>query len=157
MLDESLHQAIADHGVIDAHHHLVTHAQRRERDVGLWSWLRSSYLAQLAAPSGLSLALFDEQDESALAKLMERTRATTAYQIARRGLLAVHGCDLNDRNWGELDERIRAATNTEDWTHDFLQREMNLMDGVLDKHVGGTLVDAMTCGTHDWYEYITQV
>ena len=69
----------------------------------------------------------------------------------------MHGCDLNDRNWGELDERIRAATNTEDWTHDFLQREMNLTDGVLDKHVGGTLVDAMTCGTHDWYEYITQV
>jgi hypothetical protein len=30
-----------------------------------------------------------------------------------------------------------------------LQREMNLADGVLDKHVGGTLVDAMTCRTHD--------
>lgn len=145
------------HGVIDAHHHMITHAQRRERDVGLWSWLQGSYLAQLVAPCGLSAAMFEQEDEAALASLLDRTRATTHYQIARRGLLAAHGCDLDDRHWGELDACIRGAIETDDWSHDLLRREMNLVDGVLDKHVGGTLVDAMTCGVHDWYEYITHV
>jgi predicted TIM-barrel fold metal-dependent hydrolase len=157
MSADTIQQAIADSGVIDAHHHMLTHMQRRSRDVGLWSWLQSSYFAQLVTPCGLSLSLFDEKDEKALATLMDRTRATTHYQIARRGLLAAYGCDLNDRDWRKLDESIQRATNKDDWSHDFLKREMNLVDGVLDKHVGGTLVDAMTCGEHDWYRYITQM
>lgn len=160
-MKELLNKTIVERGVVDAHHHMGTHEQRRQRDVGFWQWLKSSYLTQLVVPCGLtSDRLFGQRDPTALDSLLDRTRATTHYQCARLGLAAAFGYELNELrgdSWQDLDRLIRDATQTDDWSIELLRREINLVDGVLDKHVGGTLVDAMTCGTHDWYRYITEM
>jgi len=157
---------LSRHGVIDAHHHSVSQAQRGWTRTGFWDWLSQSYLAFLAEPAGTAAdRLWDDsapEDErlDLLIRFLKMTRATTYYQIVRRGLLTAFDFDINqlDRaSWRDLDARISEASQAEDWSFGLLRREMNQVSGVLDKHAVGTLADALTAGTFDWYEYILNV
>lgn len=157
--------ALLEHGVVDAHHHMVGRSQRKERDPGLLKWLEESYLCCFTLPaSGVAAeewkaqGLTDEQKIPSLLRFLRLARMTTYYQIVKQGLLTCFGFDIdniNESNWHELDEQIRHANNRQDWFEEVLGRRMAMKSGVLDKQVAGT--DPDSSGHSDWYEYILKV
>ena len=168
---QSARDHLLDYGVVDAHHHTLGRSQRRERNPGLWDWLSESYLflgsltaAGLDAEEFLASGLPDDRKVQMLLPVLRLTRATTYYRIVREGLGAAFDFDLdelNESNWQILDGMIRQANEQDDWFEQILGEKMNQRSGVLDLHVGGTLVDAIsTIGSGDasnWYEYILKV
>ena len=96
---EVIKQILKD-GIIDAHHHSLSHKQRQQNGTGLWAWLSDSYMGLLIRASAIDpLVLFDdvgpiEQRIEMLMELLSKVRATTYYRVARQGLLASVGFDL---------------------------------------------------------------
>jgi len=155
---------LAESGIVDAHHHMLGDSQRRAINPGLWEWLNESYLWLAVISSGFVIPPGSVSVDVRMSRLMpylRRTSATTYYAIAREGLFAVYGFDLDElteSNWRELDKLIRDLNGRSGATTQLATEHMNLVNGVLDVQVGGTLVDAMTTrATFDWYDYLARV
>jgi len=168
---ETARQHLLEHGVADAHHHTLGRAQRKQRNPGLWDWLSESYLflgslrgAGLDTHKFLDPDLPDERRLSMLLDALDLTRATTYYRVVDEGLRASFGFelkDLSESNWRAWDEMIRAANQRDDWFEEILVNRMNQRSGVLDRQVGGTMVDAISSidgrEVRDWYDYLLRV
>jgi len=168
---EAAVQHLLEHGVVDAHHHTLGRAQRKQRNPGLWDWLSESYLllgslrgAGLDAHTFLDPDLSDERRLVTLLDALKFTRATTYYRVVDEGLRASFGLelkDLSESNWQAWDEVIRSANQRDDWFAEILVNRMNQRSGVLDRQVGGTLVDAINSidgrEVRNWYDYLIRI
>ena len=147
-------------GVVDAHHHMLSPAQRQARGTGLTEFLRESYLAADLTAAGLSWqALADTDDTAAwehLRAVLPATRFTSSHriiQLALRDLLDVQK-PFWEADWRDLDARIRAASADPDWSATVLQRHCGLTHGILDKQAIGTTNIFLTQKAPDWYDFI---
>ena len=153
-------EAVREQGVVDAHHHMVSPAQRKESGVGLIDFMTASYLASDLAAAGLDWQALEGAGDAdawrAIAEVLPRTRYTSYYRVIH---VAFH--DLFDvrvplwkADWRDLDEKIKAGSADETWTDDVLRRRVGLTHGVLDRHATGTTNHFLTTGYPDWCDFI---
>jgi len=152
--------AVRDAGVVDAHHHMITPAQRKKRAAGLIDWMRESYLASDLAAAGLDWpSIADANDEvawRAIADVLPRTRFTSYYRVvdvALREIFAVQG-PLWEADWRDLDGKIRAVSCDESCGDRILRETAGLTHGVLDRQATGTTNIFLREGHADWYAFI---
>ena len=159
---EEVTKAVRAAGVVDAHHHMITAARRRERGTGLIDWMGESYLASDLAAVGLDWGAIagadDERAWGAIAEALRRTRFTSYTRVVEIGLRETCGVEgpLWEADWRALDARIRAGSADESWTEKILREKAGLTHGVLDRQATGTTNIFLREGHGDWYDFITR-
>src|SRR5437868_3014480 len=116
---EHVADEIASTGIVDAHEHILSRAQREQINPDLFDWVEASYYYAALLASGMPSDEFRSRgpdDASRRWQVMrphlQRTR-TSAYahiiDLATRDLFGTPFSGLNDSNWRELSAQIQAA------------------------------------------------
>lgn len=155
-----IEDAVRRSGVVDAHHHMITPAQRKTRGTGLIDWMGESYLAADLAAAGLDWASIADADDAAawraIADVLPRTRFTSYCRVVDAAFREIFELDvpLWEADARDLDARIRAVSADESSTDRILRDRAGLTHGVLDRQATGTTNIFLREGHPDWYDFI---
>ena len=132
--------------IVDAHEHLIEQRDSLARNVDLFDLFDRTYVKADFVSAGMPeddwvRAEFDPEDGwRRMRPYLNKVRNTSYYRSligAFRDLYDFAGADLNDANWRDLSDKIRAANKRQDWYRDVLKDKSHIEVCVLHRNDTG--------------------